>query len=652
VAAVVAVVLIALAGVFPLPLGHKVYMSLGSGAAFAVLLIFPLYEALPLAFTGILVAQLVRRRMGQRLTPSTILFNQMQYVVTWSLAATIYLRTRSDLGVHPAAPWLPILAAGTVYILVNTWIVTTWSALRKRTWAWDLWVQGLRENGLGYAASLFLGAVMANLTVLHSPMVVPLVLGVVWLHWNLSRMERAHLRQVGVTLATLVEIFERRSPYTAEHSERVSWWAERLARYLGIPEDEVEAVAIAGKLHDLGQIVVRPDLEEKPGPLSPEEWAVMQQHPAIGADIIRGLPGLGAVARYVRSHHERYDGQGYPDKMEGEAIPLGARIVAVAESFDAMLAARAYRPALSREAALAEVAAGAGVQFDSRVAAALLTLAAGEIWSGEMVRMAGHRFAPALATAGAGSFLREAGVEIVGDGTLASGSAGPGGRPGAPALSQQLMAAQEAERRHLARELHDEIGQVLTALKFMLETVRGLPAGKIRGTLCEAQALIAELMTRVHDLSVDLRPAMLDDLGLLPALRWQFERYTARTAVQVAYAHAGVERRFPAAVETAAYRIVQEALTNVARHAGVQEVAVRLAADQRVLRLEIEDRGAGFAPKGVEAHGRAGGLAGMRERALLLGGRLDVTAASGSGTRITAELPLDPAAASQKTLWT
>jgi|GEM_PF-1810989 len=659
-AAAVAVALIALAGVFPLPLGHKVHMSLGSGAAFAVLLIFPLYEALPVAFTGILIAQVVRRYRGDRLSLSTILFNQMQYVVTWSLAVTIYLRTRSDLSAHPALSWIPVVAAGAVYLLVNTWIVTTWTALRKRTWAWDLWVHGLHESGLGYAVSLFLGAVVASLAAVHSLLAVPLVVAVAVMQWMLSHVSRVHLRQVSAALAALVEGAEHGSPYTVEHSERVSWWAERLARHLGRPQSEIEAIAIAGKLHDLGQIILRGDLEEKAGPLSPEAWTVVRQHPAVGADIIRRLPGLATVARYVRYHHERYDGAGYPEGLEGEAIPLGARIIMVAESYDAMLGVRPHRPALDQSAALAEIAAGAGGPFDPRVAAALLALARAEARDGAEGPTR-RRYALAFAASGGttaagapgrGSLLRELRAGAAGDTAPVWRPAEAAWQAPPPALAHQLMAAQEAERHRLARELHDEIGQALTGLKFMLETFSNLPAHKAGESLREAQTLIAELMTRVHDLSLDLRPAMLDDLGLLPALRWQFERYTARTGVQVACAHSGVERRFPAAVETAAYRIVQEALTNVARHAGVDHVAVRLAADQRMLQVEIEDRGAGFAPHELGAAGTTGGLAGMRERALLLGGRLVVTAARGTGTRITADLPLDLPAAAPQSLWT
>ncbi len=207
-------------------------------------------------------------------------------------------------------------------------------------------------------------------------------------------------------------------------------------------------------------------------------------------------------------------------------------------------------------------------------------------------------------------------------------------------LSRQLLRAQENERRHLARELHDEVGQALTGLKLILDISSRVPPQRVHEHVQHAHTLVTELMSRVRALSLDLRPGMLDDLGLLPTLLWYGERYTAQTNIQVHVTHTGVGRRFAPDVETAAYRIVQEALTNVARYAGVEHVDVRLHADETTLCVEIEDRGVGFDAPAAIAANASSGLTGMRERAMLLGGQLTINAAVGRGTRVRAEFPV------------
>lgn len=208
-------------------------------------------------------------------------------------------------------------------------------------------------------------------------------------------------------------------------------------------------------------------------------------------------------------------------------------------------------------------------------------------------------------------------------------------------LSHRLVEVQETERREIARELHDEIGQALTGLKLLLETANRPSRRNSRSSLGEAQVLINELMARVQDMSLDLRPAMLDDLGLVPALLWHFERYTAQTGVQVHFEHKGLQRRFAPQIETAVYRIVQEGLTNVARHAHVDEATVRLVAGRVAVSVQIEDHGTGFDSERALSDGTSNGLNGMRERAGLLGGRFRINSSPGAGTRLVARFPRD-----------
>jgi len=215
------------------------------------------------------------------------------------------------------------------------------------------------------------------------------------------------------------------------------------------------------------------------------------------------------------------------------------------------------------------------------------------------------------------------------------------GRDRLQVLSRRLVEVQESERRHIARELHDEVGQVLTGLKLTLDMGASLPPEEFKANLEEAQTLVNELMAEVRNLSLDLRPAMLDDLGLLPALLWHFERYTAQTQVHVAFKQIGLERRFQPEMETVVYRIVQEALTNVARHAGVNNVTVRVWTDEETLNVRVEDQGVGFDPEAALAANTSSGLSGMYERVGLLGGQLRIESIAGTGTWLTAKLPLN-----------
>jgi PAS domain S-box-containing protein len=210
------------------------------------------------------------------------------------------------------------------------------------------------------------------------------------------------------------------------------------------------------------------------------------------------------------------------------------------------------------------------------------------------------------------------------------------------ALSRRLLEVQEEERRHLARELHDEVGQLLTGLRLLLKPAGDAQAGAGSSRLEQAQAIVDQLLDKVRSLSFDLRPAVLDQLGLMPALHELFENYTKQTGVHVHFQHQDVEGRFAPDVETTAYRIVQQALTNVARHAGPLKggVTVRVWTTEDRLSVQIEDRGRGFDAEAVLATPRSSGLAGMRERVMLLQGELAIDSRPGAGTQITAELPL------------
>lgn len=217
-------------------------------------------------------------------------------------------------------------------------------------------------------------------------------------------------------------------------------------------------------------------------------------------------------------------------------------------------------------------------------------------------------------------------------------------------LAHRVVEAQEAERGHLARELHDEFGQVLTGLKMSLDLIDrpGLDPEVVRRHRERARQRVEELITQVRRMSVQLRPNVLDDLGLLAALQWLLDWFGQQTGIAVSLEHEGIEgRRFDPRSEIAAYRIVQEALTNVARHAHTDSarIGVRLnhKANEDGLEIMVKDGGKGFAP----AADRSGsppssGLHGMRERAFAVGGTLHIRSAPDEGTEVNAWVPAFP----------
>jgi putative nucleotidyltransferase with HDIG domain len=192
------------------------------------------------------------------------------------------------------------------------------------------------------------------------------------------KQERARAQELRESYAATVRVLsnavEARDAYTAKHAERVTAYGIEIARALGIPDGEIAELEFGFLLHDIGKVAIADAILYKPDVLTPEERALMARHPVIGADIIRGIEFLQGATAVVRSHHERWDGQGYPDGLAGEAIPLAARVFAVADVLDALTTARPYRPASSIEVARRMIQAESGGHFDPQVVGTFNTI--------------------------------------------------------------------------------------------------------------------------------------------------------------------------------------------------------------------------------------------------------------------------------------
>jgi putative nucleotidyltransferase with HDIG domain len=189
--------------------------------------------------------------------------------------------------------------------------------------------------------------------------------------------ERMKLERLSIaTLEALVNALEAKDPYMRGHSARVADMSATIAHQLGLSEEDVEHVRVAGRLHDIGKIGTRESVLNKQGALTPDEFEHVKQHVIIGSQILAPLSHLGDMMPAVRHHHERWDGTGYPDGLRGEEIPIAARVIGAAEVFDALSTSRAYQEKMTPEKALERVSDLAGTVLDPKVYEALATVIA------------------------------------------------------------------------------------------------------------------------------------------------------------------------------------------------------------------------------------------------------------------------------------
>jgi two-component system sensor histidine kinase UhpB len=217
----------------------------------------------------------------------------------------------------------------------------------------------------------------------------------------------------------------------------------------------------------------------------------------------------------------------------------------------------------------------------------------------------------------------------------------------AKSRASQILHAQEQERKRIARELHDETSQLLTSLLIGLKMLEeATPDETIRSRVADIRALAHQTLRAVRNLSIDLRPSALDDLGLLPALRWYIKEYQQKCGIEVDFGASGMKERLPAETETALYRIIQESLTNTAKHARATKVIITLSEEDGAIRARICDNGHGFDAQAVLRtpwQDRGLGLAGMTERASLLDGTVEIQSEPDHGATIDVKIPVSRA---------
>lgn len=367
--------LAALAERFSVNLTHHTHISLNTAVYVAMLLIVPWSAVGLLAMIAISCAKLVRRDRHNLFLPE-LLFNIGQGTLFVAAGALCYGMISQLLPspVVGTSGSLPAVAASAIVMhLVNTGLVAVPGAEQTRTSAWRIWRLSLQLDLLPHLVLSIVG-VLAAIVIQNDPLVLPLVLLPGVLLQRAVNQSIQLRRETRKALASLVEIIELRDPYTAGHSRRVAETAHAISVALGLTPEEADLIESAGRVHDLGKVAVDPHVLMKTSKLDDNEWQQMQKHPEYSADVVAQFAAYQEGTALVRAHHERFDGLGYPDGLAGEAIPLGARILAVADTFDALTSDRPYRKGMPLERAIAILREGAGTQWDPKVVEAFLGL--------------------------------------------------------------------------------------------------------------------------------------------------------------------------------------------------------------------------------------------------------------------------------------
>jgi diguanylate cyclase (GGDEF)-like protein/putative nucleotidyltransferase with HDIG domain len=257
----------------------------------------------------------------------------------------------------------PLVGAATTYFLVNTIMIAAAIALSTRQSVGRVW----HDNFLWSAPSYFVGAgvsAVAAAVIDHSGYwLLPLTAAPLYLTYRTYKVylgriedEQRHVQQMSdlhlATIEALARAIDAKDQLSQGHIRRVQLYAAGLARALGMRENEIHGVKTAALLHDIGKLAIPEHILSKPGPLSEEEFQKIREHPKVGADIIAAVPFPYPVAPLILSHHERWDGKGYPSGLRGEEIPMGARVLAVVDYFDALMSERPYHKAMSADSAL------------------------------------------------------------------------------------------------------------------------------------------------------------------------------------------------------------------------------------------------------------------------------------------------------------
>ena len=363
---VVFVILAAFAENWTVVISTSTSMSLSFTVHLAAGVMFGPAAAAVIAVAGILITDgVVRRRAPMRLA-----FNTAQMACATLLSSMAYFAAGGSARLDLATDALPVAVASLVYLVVNNTCVSGVLAMLGRSFTQE-WIDATRDILLPYISMGPLAALVAH-TYIQTPWAILYFIPLILVIYNGFRLYVSLQHETDHALVALADSIDKRDQYTYQHSMRVARMAGEIAEAMDLTPRDVDLLVAAARVHDLGKIATDNRILFKQSSLTTEERRLIQSHPAEGGELAGRFSMFSQGRRFIRHHHERWDGKGYPDGIAGEDIPLGARIIAVADSYDAMTSDRPYRKALPHEVALIELQRGAGTQFDPSVVDAFL----------------------------------------------------------------------------------------------------------------------------------------------------------------------------------------------------------------------------------------------------------------------------------------
>jgi HD-GYP domain-containing protein (c-di-GMP phosphodiesterase class II) len=358
---------------FPVELTPRFKTNVATAVNFATLLLFPAPVAIAMIGLSVLLGNgtlaMRRNREGRRRrgTYDTI-FNSSQMILSAGIAAAVLYALHAETlaaRLTLVDAWAIPMAALAMYV-TNTGLVCALVAIQMGRRISDVWLSTQRLDAASELALLLIGFVTAIIANAYEwvPLVMVVPTAVVYLSTKRAVMIAQQTIDAVEAMADMVDMRDR---YTADHSKRVAENAATIASAMGMKPDDVSALRLAARVHDLGKIGLPDSVLLKEGKLTPEEFDLMKQHPQRGHQILARFPQYRKGRDVVLAHHERFDGKGYPRGLTGDLIPVAAQIVAVADALDAMTSHRPYRAALPLHQAMTELRLGRGTQWSPRV---------------------------------------------------------------------------------------------------------------------------------------------------------------------------------------------------------------------------------------------------------------------------------------------